>query len=229
MKRHSSGFTIVELMVAMVILMIIMAIAIPHYLSALQRGHEAVAVSFLRQIDTGQEAYRLANDKYADTFQKLQPYVSAGLMKPSSPDAFAGGGFVSVAYAAPLPPSQGKSGSAPGTSGSTPPGQGGTPPGQSGTPPGQGGGSSGSGGSSSGGSSTGGSSGSTSGGSTTPGGDTKVYSMYIFTLTSPDNNHWNCTAEPVRDRLSNRFFFADETNTIHVTIGTMADAASPQI
>ena len=229
MKRNSSGFTIVELMVAMVILMIISAIAIPHYLSALQRGHEAVAVSYLRQVQTAEEAYRLANQGYADTFSKLQPYVSADLMVPDSPQ-LAEGGFVSVAYAEPLPP-QGKSGSSPGKGGTTPPGQGGTPPGQSGGSSGSSGGSSGSSGSTSGGSSSGsassgGSSGSSSS-STTP--DSKVYSMYIFYLSSNGSTDWDCSAEPIRDRLSNRFYYTDESNTIHVSVGAVADSASPQL
>ncbi len=218
MMRQSSGFTIVELMIAMVVLMIITAMAIPHYLSALQRGHEAVAVSFLRQIQASQEAYRLANQQYADTFAKLQPYMSAELVPPALPDGAGDGGFVTTVFAAPLPPGapQGNSGSAPGQGGGTPPGQGGTPPGQGGTPPGQGGTPSGQGGGS-------------SGGGTPPAADTKIYSMYIFSLSNPDNTHWSCTAEPVRDRLSNRFYYSDESNVIRYSIGALADSASSQI
>jgi prepilin-type N-terminal cleavage/methylation domain-containing protein len=245
MKRLSRGFTIVELMIAMVIFMIICAIAIPNYVSALQRTHEAVAVSFLRQVQTSEEAYRLSSDKYADTFAKLQPYMSVELLPPALPTPGLGGGPVTIAYAEPLPggPPQGKSGSAPGQTGSTP-GQSGTTPGQSGSAPGQGGSSPGQSGSapgqtgstpgqsgSSGGQGSGGSasSGSASSGTTTPPTDTMVYSKYIFELTLTDTMHWSCTAQPVGDRLNSKFFYTDQTNIIHLAVGSLADNLSPQL
>jgi type II secretory pathway pseudopilin PulG len=247
MKRTSGGFTIVELMVAMVIFMIICAIAIPNYMSATQRAHEAVAVSFLRQVQTGEEAYRLNNQQYADTFAKLQPYISADLVIPAIPSPGWGFEFISVAYAEPIPipPPQGNSGSAPGQTGSNPgnggnpPGQGGSSPGNSGSAPGQTGSTPGQGGSSSGSGSTGsGSSGSASGGSSSGSGSTgsgttsadlKVYSMYIFTLSQKDAQHWSCTGEPIRDRLNSRFYYTDDTNVIRVSVGSLADSLSPQL
>jgi type II secretory pathway pseudopilin PulG len=238
MRRSSSGFTIVELMVAMVIFMIICAIAIPSYMSATQRAHEAVAVSFLRQIQTGQEAYRLNSQQYADTFAKLQPYVSADLVEPALPEP--GFGLTTVAYAEPLPPNAGQgnggsgggqggsnpgnSGSAPGQTGSNPGQGGGTPPGQGGSAPGQSGSSSGSTGSSS----SSGNSGSSSGTGTAPS-DSKVYSMYIFQLTLSDPLHWSCSAEPVRDRTNSKFYFTDQTNIVRYAVGSIADSLSPQL
>jgi prepilin-type N-terminal cleavage/methylation domain-containing protein len=177
MKTTSHGFTLVELMVAMVIFMIVCAIAIPNYLSAEQRAHEAVAVSYLRQVQTGEEAYRLNNHEYAGTFAKLQPYISADLIRPALPVPGFGNFFASTAYAEPIPAGapQGNSGSNPGNSGSAP-GQGGSSPGNSGSAPGHGGsnpgnsgsapGQTGSGGGSTGG--TGSGSGSTGTGSVVP-------------------------------------------------------------
>jgi prepilin-type N-terminal cleavage/methylation domain-containing protein len=238
MKRTSQGFTIVELMVAMVIFMIICAIAIPNYMSATQRAHEAVAVSYLRQVQTGEEAYRLNNQQYADTFAKLQPYISADLVIPEIPSPGWGFDFVSVAYAEPIPtPSpQGNSGSTPGQGGSSP-GNSGSAPGQTGSTPGQGGSAS-SGGSTGSGSAGSGSSGSASGGSSSGSGSTgsgttsadlKVYSMYIFTLSQKDAQHWSCTGEPIRDRLNSRFYYTDDTNVIRVSVGSLADSLSPQL
>jgi type II secretory pathway pseudopilin PulG len=238
MKRGNGGFTIVELMVAMVIFMIICAIAIPSYMSALQRTHEAVAVSFLRQVQTSQEAYRLSTEQYADTFLKLQPYMSAELEPPALPQPGLMDGFVTIAYAEPLPGgSQGNSGSAPGhtgsnpgQSGSTPPGQSGSAPGQSGSTPGQSGSAPGQSGSTpgqgSGGSAT---SGSGSTGAGTQATDSKVYSKYIFELTLTDPLHWSCTAEPVSDRTNSKFYYTDQTNIIRFAIGSMPDNLSPQI
>ncbi len=251
MKRASSGFTLVELMVATVIFMIICAIAIPNYMSATQRAHEAVAVSFLRQLQTGQEAYRLNSQQYADSFAKLQPYVSADLVEPSFPKPGFDFGLTSVAYADPIPPSatqgnggsgSGQGGSNPGNSGSAPgqggssPGNSGSAPGQTGSNPGQSGGSApgqsgsapGQGGSNSGSTGTSGSSSGSSGTGTAPS-DSKVYSMYIFQLTLSDPQHWSCTAEPVRDRTNSKFYFTDQSNVIRYAVGSIADSLSQQL
>jgi type II secretory pathway pseudopilin PulG len=302
MKRSPEGLTLVELMVALVILMIIFAISLPNYMRALQHTHEAAAVSYLRQVQTAQEAYRLSNQQYADTFAKLQPYLSAELTPPALPRPGLMNEFVSVAYAEPLPggAGQGNSGSAPGQSGSTPgqsgsapgqsgstpgqsgsaPGQSGSTPGQSGSAPGQSGSTPGQSGSAPGqsGSTPGqsgsapGQSGSTPGqsgsapgqsGSTpgqsgsTPGqsgstpsqgggpassgnassgtgtgtalSDSKVYSKYIFELTLTDPLHWSCTASPVGDRLNSKFYYTNQSNIVHFTIGTLPDSLSPAI
>jgi type II secretory pathway pseudopilin PulG len=242
MKRPSDGFTIVELMIAMVIFMIVCAIAIPNYMSATQRAHEAVAVSFLRQVQTGQEAYRLNSQQYADTFAKLQPYISADLVEPALPQPGLGDAFITTAYAEPIPnPTQGNGGSAPGQGGSNPgnggsnpgnggsnPGNGGSAPGQTGSTPGQTGSTlPGQGGSTPGQGGTGSGSGSTGSGSANS--DSKVYSMYIFQLTLTDPSHWSCAAEPVRDRLTSRFYYTDQTDVIRYSIGSLADSQSSQL
>jgi type II secretory pathway pseudopilin PulG len=260
MKRSPEGLTLVELMVALVILMIIFAISLPNYMRALQHTHEAAAVSYLRQVQTAQEAYRLSNQQYADTFAKLQPYLSAELTPPALPRPGLMNEFVSVAYAEPLPggAGQGNSGSAPGQSGSTPgqsgsaPGQSGSTPGQSGSAPGQSGSTPGQSGSAPGQSgSTPGQSGSTpgqSGSTPSQGGgpassgnassgtgtgtalsDSKVYSKYIFELTLTDPLHWSCTASPVGDRLNSKFYYTNQSNIVHFTIGTLPDSLSPAI
>jgi prepilin-type N-terminal cleavage/methylation domain-containing protein len=231
MKRGSRGFTIVELMVALVIFMIICAIAIPNYMSALQRTHEAVAVSFLRQVQTSEEAYRLSDQQYADTFAKLQPYMSAELVPPELPQPGLGDGFVTIAYAEPLPGGapQGKSASAPGQTGSTP-GQSGSAPGKSGSAPGHSGSAPGQTGSTSGqGSVATTTTSSASPATATPESDSKVYSKYIFTLTLIDPLHWTCTGEPVGDRLDSRFYYTDQSNIIHLSIGAVADSLSPEL
>ncbi len=242
MKRRAAGFSLVELLIVMVVIMILAAIAIPQYMSAIQRSHEAYAASYLRQVQTGEEAFRLEFHKYTGSFSQLRAYVSVQAAPPSFP-----GLDSPVAFAVPLPAGafQGHSGSAPGHGGTppgqggtppgqtgtppgqggTPPGQGGTPPGQGGTPPGQGGTPPGQGGTPPG--QTGGTSGTT--GTTAAASDTAVRSMYIFELTLLDDDHWQCTAQPVRDRLSNRFFFIDDTGVIRYQVGALATASSPAL
>lgn len=261
MRHDADGFTLVEMIIVVVVLMIITAIAVPHYLSALQRGHEAYAVSTLRAVQTGEEGYRLQFHEYAGSFSLLDAYASVEV----NPDEFPAFDSAPVAYAAPLPAFsfQGHSGTSPGhggtppgqggtppgqggtppgqggtppSQGGTPPGQGGTPPGQGGTPPGQGGTPPGQGGTppGQGGTPPGQTGGAAGGGGTTPATtypltDTMVKSLYIFQLTQTDADHWQCTAQPVRDRLTSRFFYIDDTGVIRATTGALANASSPTL
>lgn len=50
---------------------------------------------------------------------------------------------------------------------------------------------------------------------------------YIFTLESPSEDEWNVVGEPIRNRSSSRFFYADDTGAIHTTHGKFADNTSP--
>lgn len=76
-KRNNSrwsvaaGFSLVELLIVMAIIMIIAAISIPSLLSAKKSAFEAAAVSFLRQVQTRQVSYINTNDKFADLFSDL--------------------------------------------------------------------------------------------------------------------------------------------------------------
>lgn len=231
MRPRERGFSLVELLVVIGILLTISAIAIPSYMSAIQRAHEASAVAFLRQVQAAQETFRMANHEYAESFAKLAPYLSAGAFPPqmhfgTSPD---------VLFAFSLPPQsekgqgQGPGGTPPGQGG-TPPGQGGTPPGQGGTPPGQGGTPPGQGGTPPGhGGSPAGGGGSLSGGAGAATADSLVRSMYIFRLTRTQPLQWQCIAEPVRDRTENKFFYTDSSNVVRYAIGAMPSASSQQL
>lgn len=223
MRTHARGYSFVELLVVLTILLVIAALAIPSYLSAMQRAREAGAIAFLRQVQTAQETYRIANHEYADTFAKLKPYLSTQAALPALPTDSRSG--VLFAFASPdpspgLPQGQGKGqgGTPPGQVG-TPPGQGGTPPGQGGTPPGQGGTPPGQGGTPPGGT--------TSGGTTYA--DSMVQSLYIYRLSRPTTLQWQCVVEPLRDRTIGRFFYTDNSNVIRFAVGAIPTASSPQI
>jgi type II secretory pathway pseudopilin PulG len=245
----------VELLVVLTILLVIAALAIPNYLSAMQRAREAGAIGFLRQVQTAQETYRIANHEYADTFAKLKPYFATQTAVSAFPSNHPSGVLFAFAMPDPSPgivQGQGQGGTPPGQGGTppgqggTPPGQGGTPPGQGGTPPGQGGTPPGQGGAPPGGVGTtpgggtapgGGTNGSTPGGNspggTTPGGaahtDSMVQSLYIYRLSRPSTLQWQCTVEPVRDRTFGRFFYSDNSNIIRYAVGAIPTASSPQI
>ena len=230
MRAHARGYSFVELLVVLTILLVIAAIAIPSYLSAMQRAREAGAVGFLRQVQTAQETYRIANHEYADTFAKLKPYLATQAALPALPADSPSGMLFAFASPDPspgLPQGQGKGqGGTPPGQGGTPPGQGGTPPGQGGTPPGQGGTPPGQGGTPPG-------QGGTPPGGTTSGGttysDSMVQSLFIYRLSRPTTLQWQCVVEPLRDRTIGRFFYTDNSNVIRFAVGAIPTASSPQI
>ena len=172
MRLNKRGFSLIELLLVVAIILIITAIGTPYIMRSMQSAHDAGAVAYLRQMQRAQENYRVVNGEYADSFDQLGVYISDS-----------------------VPTGQGGPGG-------TPPGQGGTPPGQGGTPPGQGG--------------------------PSPPSQT-VNSMYIFELTRSAGDHWEATAEPVRDRTANRFYYTDESGVIRFAVGSLADASSPPI
>lgn len=169
MRLNKRGFSLIELLLVVAIILVIIAIGTPMILRSMQTAYDASAVAYLRQMQRAQENYRVVNREYAKSFDQLGVYITD---------------------------------SVPTGQGGTPPGQGGTPPGQGGTPPGQGG---------------------------PPPPSQTVNSMYIFELTRSAGDHWEATAEPVRDRTANRFYYTDESGVIRFAVGSMADASSPPI
>lgn len=69
--RRAGGFSLVELLIVLAIIMIIAAIGIPSLLSGRQAAFEASAGSFLRLLGTRQVSYHTSNEEYADEFAQL--------------------------------------------------------------------------------------------------------------------------------------------------------------
>jgi type IV pilus assembly protein PilE len=71
MNRKSSGFTLIELMVAVLIVGILAAIAIPSYQSYLLKGNRTVAQVHLMNIAQQQQHYLLDSRSYAPSLAAL--------------------------------------------------------------------------------------------------------------------------------------------------------------
>ncbi len=85
--RCASGFTLIELMIAVVIVAILAAIALPSYTQYIIRGKRAAAEAQMMDIANREQQYFLANRVYADT-------ATLGCALPSDVSANYGCGIV---------------------------------------------------------------------------------------------------------------------------------------
>ena len=69
--RMERGFSLIELLIVVAIILIIAAIAIPNLLSARMQANEASAVGTLRTLNTAQQNYQIIYGGYADNLAKL--------------------------------------------------------------------------------------------------------------------------------------------------------------
>lgn len=79
-RKASSGFTLIEVMIAVVIVAILLAVALPSYESSMQKGRRADAKSALLDVANRQEANMLDQRTYTLDMTDLgfgqDPYIS---------------------------------------------------------------------------------------------------------------------------------------------------------
>src|SRR6266699_275918 len=82
MRNKEKGFSLIELLIVVAIILIIAAIAIPNLLRSKIATNESAAVSALRTINTSSVAYSTTYGQYPGTLGSLGPMASGGT--PSS-------------------------------------------------------------------------------------------------------------------------------------------------
>lgn len=71
--RSNKGFSLIELLIVVAIILVLAAIAIPRMLQARRSANEASAVSGLRAITNAQVTYKIFYGGYADSLDELGP------------------------------------------------------------------------------------------------------------------------------------------------------------
>ena len=76
-KRRSSGFSLIELLVAMGILTIISAIAVPMYTDYIESSQRGVLLNSMATMEVFQEDFRLRNGAYAVDLANIAAITAA--------------------------------------------------------------------------------------------------------------------------------------------------------
>lgn len=94
------GFTLIELMIAVAVVAILTAIALPAYQSSVQKGRRADAMAAISRIQQAQERWRGNNPTYSTSLSALSvtepPLYALSISAPDSP-ATLNNGYVIVA------------------------------------------------------------------------------------------------------------------------------------
>jgi type IV pilus assembly protein PilE len=95
--RHAPGFTQIELLIAMAVVAVLAAIAIPFFNDAVRKSRRSEAIAALSGVQQAQERWRTNNSKYANDSQ-LTTTLPGGL----GLSATTAGGYYGIAIDSPL-------------------------------------------------------------------------------------------------------------------------------
>ena len=84
MNRNRKGFTLIELLIVVAIIGIIVAIAIPNLLNALQRAKQKRTMGDMRSIGTAAESYSIDYNAYPPSGAGTVPIFYGGISYPTS-------------------------------------------------------------------------------------------------------------------------------------------------
>ena len=79
--RKKQGFTLIELLVVVLIIGVLAAMALPQYRVAVGVSRASTMYAFMRGVDQAQQAFYMANNRYASTFDSLSVGIPPGFTK----------------------------------------------------------------------------------------------------------------------------------------------------
>lgn len=79
--RGKTGFTLIELLVVVLIIGVLAAMALPQYRVAVGMSRASTMYAFMRAVDQAQQAFYMANNRYATTFDSLSVGIPSGFVK----------------------------------------------------------------------------------------------------------------------------------------------------
>lgn len=79
--RKKQGFTLIELLVVVLIIGVLAAMALPQYRVAVGMSRASTMYAFMRGVDQAQQAFYMANNRYATTFDSLSVGIPSGFVK----------------------------------------------------------------------------------------------------------------------------------------------------
>ena len=90
-KKHTAGFTLVEIMIVVAIIGLLAAIAVPNFAQARTNARRSTCINNMRLIDAAKEQYALENNKDATTTPvaaDLSPYLKNNAVVNANPGVF---------------------------------------------------------------------------------------------------------------------------------------------
>lgn len=91
LRKHTGGFTLVEIMVVVLIIGIILAIAIPNFIKASESSRTKVCVSNLKKIQAAKQQWAMDNKRAVTSTPTTTDLYGAGRYIETAPTCPAGG------------------------------------------------------------------------------------------------------------------------------------------